>query len=185
MTHTFNPSGWNTNTSLVYTFKIKLVFRRKQPRLKVISNWGADKVVNQRKIWQNESNIGCVQLSWEQHRKDKLFKSRTGRESVQLSGVEFGELVGSQWVQRSRVEFCFILFCFVSFCLSWVQISRGSWSQRIRRSQKIRINCQSEFEAKQINSVKSRDKPYWISQLGEEFEPGQLSWTCQLEFCNN
>jgi hypothetical protein len=39
--------------------------------------------------------------------------------------------------------------------------------QRIRRSQKIKTDYYSYFEAKQGNSVRSRKKPVWISQLGE------------------
>ena len=33
------------------------------------------KLTSLKKIWQNESEIGYTQLSWEQHRKEKLFKS--------------------------------------------------------------------------------------------------------------
>jgi hypothetical protein len=33
---------------------------------------------NQRKIWQNESEVGDAQLSWEQYSKEKLFMSSTG-----------------------------------------------------------------------------------------------------------
>jgi hypothetical protein len=38
--YTFNPTGWNTDTSFIHTFKVKLVCRRKQPCLNVTSNWG-------------------------------------------------------------------------------------------------------------------------------------------------
>jgi hypothetical protein len=52
-------------------------------------------------------------------------------------------------------------------------------SQRIRKSQKIKRDCQSSFEARQNNLVRSREKPYWVSQLREELGPEQLSWTRQ------
>lgn len=44
--------------------KVKFACRRKHPCLKVMSNWVADKVMNQRKIWQNESEIGYAQFLW-------------------------------------------------------------------------------------------------------------------------
>ena len=57
LAHTFNPLGWNTeNLSahlLSQTMKLKLVCKRKHPCLKVMSNWVADKVMDQRKLWQN------------------------------------------------------------------------------------------------------------------------------------
>jgi hypothetical protein len=45
-------------------------------------------------------------------------------------------------------------------------------SQRMG-SQKIRTGCQSQFEDKQ-SSVRSKEKPVPISQLGEESEPEEL-----------
>jgi hypothetical protein len=46
--------------------------------------------------------------------------------------------------------------------------------QRIKSSQKTRTYFQSYYEAKQSNSGSSEAKPFWISQLGEEFQPEQL-----------
>jgi hypothetical protein len=40
----------------------------------------------------------------------------------------------------------------------------------------------TKFEAKQSNSVRSWEKPDWISQLREDIETEQLSWTSQQEF---
>ena len=40
--------------------------------------------MNQRKIGQNESETGYTQLPPEQHRKEKLFRSRAGREKREL-----------------------------------------------------------------------------------------------------
>ena len=60
------------------TMRVRLVCTRRQPCLKVMSNWGADKVMNKRKIWQNVSEIGYTKLTWEQHRKERLLKSRGG-----------------------------------------------------------------------------------------------------------
>ena len=67
------------------------------------SNWGSDKVMNQRKIWQNESEIGYAQHPWEQHRKGKLFKSCRGREGGREGGREEGGHCSE--VQCSGVEF--------------------------------------------------------------------------------
>jgi hypothetical protein len=61
---------------------------------KVISNWRADKVTNQRKVWQDESEIGYVPLSGEQqHKKEKLYNSSAERKSqwvlfIQLSPMQ-------------------------------------------------------------------------------------------------
>ena len=139
--HTFNTSRWSRDMPTAHAFKVKLVCRRKQPCLKVTSDWEADKVMIQRKIWQNESEIGYGQLSQELPRKEKLFKSSTGRES---------ESVGT--LQCRAVELS-------SFMSSWhsVQVSRGSWSQR--RSQKIR----TLVWAKQSKSMRSWGKPDWVS----------------------
>lgn len=35
---TFNPYGWKIDISLVYTFKVQLFYRRKQPHLNIESN---------------------------------------------------------------------------------------------------------------------------------------------------
>lgn len=78
-----------------------------QPCLKVMSNWGGYKVMNQGKIWQNEPEIGYTQLSQEQHRKEKLFLSNAGRESVSSAhSVEFTavELISSFGSQRSELS---------------------------------------------------------------------------------
>lgn len=60
-----------------------------------------------------------------------------------------------------------------SFLSSFISFRRGSWSQRTKRSQKIRTNDQSKFEAKQLNSVRGWEKPEWIS-LEESWS--QNSW---------
>jgi hypothetical protein len=53
-------------------------------------------------------------------------------------------------------------------------------NQRTRRRQKIRTDRQSQGEAEQSNSVRSQEKP--VSQLGEEFNPEEMSLTSQPEF---
>jgi hypothetical protein len=77
-------SMWSGNHTDIH-LKVKLVCRRKQSCLKMTSNWGAEKVINQRMIWQNESEIGYAN-SGEQHRKEKLLKSSAGRRVGQLGG---------------------------------------------------------------------------------------------------
>lgn len=71
-------SEWNEDTLLAHTFKVKLIYRRKQSRVKVMSNWGSDKVTSQRKM--NASQTGCIQLSREQLRKGNLLKNRAEKE---------------------------------------------------------------------------------------------------------
>jgi len=186
MPHTFNPSIWNTDMPLVHIFKVKVACRRKQPCLRVMSHWKTDKVRNQGKLWQNESEIGFTQFSWEQHRQEKPCKLCSGREwvcsvqPVEFSTVEMRQSVGSQCSEDRAVE----LSSFVSSCIA-VQVSRGSWSQSIIRSQKIRTNRQSLFKTKQSNLVRSWETPDWSSHLGKDFEPEQLSWTSQPEFRRN
>jgi len=119
--HTFNPAGWNTDTPLLQNFKVKLVCRREQPCLKAVFNWG--QVKNHKKIGQNELEIGYNQLSWELHKKEKLPNNSSGRGSVgsQCSAAESSSFMSSS---------------------TSVHISRGSWSQTIRRIQEIRPNGQ-------------------------------------------
>jgi hypothetical protein len=54
----------------------------------VTSNLEADKVTSQRKIWQNESEIGCAQLIGEEQRK--ICDLRAGRERKKEGGVVCG-----------------------------------------------------------------------------------------------
>ena len=124
MPHTFNPSGWNTDKLLAHTG----TFVEGRGHVWKVVNWGANKVMNQRKTWQNESEIGYTQLSREAHER-KQFKRSPGTER---------ESVGSQCSECSAVE----LSSFLSSCSS-VQAPRSSWNQRIKRNQKIRTNCQS------------------------------------------
>ena len=71
---------------------------RKQPCLKVTSNWGADKVMNQRKIWQNESEIGYTQLSGEQVGKKGYWRSaQSESERGQFRRVQFSWLHAIWW----------------------------------------------------------------------------------------
>jgi hypothetical protein len=70
--------------------------------------------------------IGCAQLSGQEHRKEKAFKSSTGRQST--SSV-------SQCSECSEFR-AVDLSLFTGSCSS-EQVIRGGWSQRIRWSQKI------------------------------------------------
>jgi hypothetical protein len=58
MPHTFNPSGWNTDNPLAHTS----MFVEGRGHVWKVANWGVNKVMNQRKIWQNESEIGYSQF---------------------------------------------------------------------------------------------------------------------------
>jgi hypothetical protein len=169
MPHTFNPSDWNTDTLLAHIFRVKLVCGRKQPCFKVMAKWGTDKVMNQRKIWLNELEIGYLQLSPEQHRKEKLFKSSAEIERESQLVVSAVSAVNWSWVYKFK------------------QFSVGQQRQ-LKPENKKEPEDSNKFpefvwgQAKQSNSERSWEKPGWISQLGEEFEPEQLSWTSQPEF---
>ena len=93
--------------------------------LNVTSNWEADKVKNQGKIWQSESEIGYTQLSQAHHKKDKLFKSSAERENMLDTSGE-AVLLGQFYKDRLQRE-----------------KDKYRTSRRMRRSQKIRTYCQS------------------------------------------
>jgi hypothetical protein len=113
-------TGQNGDTSLVHIFNPN-------------PNWGADKVTNQRKIWQNESEIEYMQLSGER-------VSLVNSVSRELSELGLSAMSVVQWSWSAVVRSC-----------SSVQISWDSWSQTITRSQEVRTNCQSLFEDKKSN----------------------------------
>lgn len=140
--------------------EVKLVYRRRHPCLKVTAKWGVDKVMSQRKIWQNKSDDIHPTLK----------RTAQGRECIERAGQGESQSAGSQCSDCSAVEW--------SPCLS-VQVSRGRWSQITRKSQKMRTDGKSQFVANRSNSVRSREEPDWTGHLREEFEPGQLSWTGQ------
>jgi hypothetical protein len=100
---TFDLSVWNTDTTLVHTFtsqtrKVKLVCRRKRPCLRVMSNWVSDKVMNQRKIWQNRI---CPTLTRRERKKRLLKRGSTerGRE-----GGDGAVLQGEFYRDRLKTE---------------------------------------------------------------------------------
>ena len=95
-----------------------------------MSNWGTDKISNLRKIWQNGSDTSSS--------SEQNYLRAVQEEEFHQLGVES---VGSQCSECSAVG----LSSFLCSCSS-VQVSRRSWSLRIR-SQMIRTNCQSKFEA--------------------------------------
>ena len=125
--------------------KVKLVCRRKHPCLKVMSNWGADKVMNQRKIWQNESEIGCIK-----HSGVQLLENIAERGSW-VSWVNWESVL---WVQVRSVE--------LSFSLCWVHsvhISTGTWRQKIRKMQKTSTNWQLVWgQAEKFNENLTEDR---------------------------
>ena len=65
------------------TVKVKLVCRRKQPCLKVMSNWVADKLTNQRKIWQTRL---CPTLA-RREGKGQLVKKQCGERGKGFTGT--------------------------------------------------------------------------------------------------
>ena len=67
------------------------------------SNLEADKVTSQRKIWQNESEIGCAQLIGEEQRK--ICDLRAGRErKKEGEWCVVGRMCVGQFYQDSFTE---------------------------------------------------------------------------------
>jgi hypothetical protein len=132
------------------------------PCLKSVSNWGADKVMNQRKSWQKESEI--TQLSPGEHRKEKLFESSTGRRVSQW-GVSAVSAVQRSWVH------------------AWVHTAQGrsaesvearQWEGARRLEQIARVNLrlnraiQQEAERSQIETInveRSLSQNSWIETV--------------------
>jgi hypothetical protein len=120
---------------LVHTFKVKLVCRRKHPCFKVMSNWVADKVMNQRKIWQTRI---CPTLTTRE-RKGKLLEGQC-RERRQFYTESCTE---TSWRENK------------------LDTGEERVSERMRRSQNIRTDCQRPSRAIQ----RLRKMPDWISQF--------------------
>ena len=86
------------------------------------------------------------------------------REAVQLNAGQFSAVqVKFRWFLVSQLGSSAVRAADGSWLHSWsshrsVQVSRGLWSQRTGRSQKIRTNCQSQLEAKQSNSVRGWER---------------------------
>jgi hypothetical protein len=130
---------WNIDTSLVHPFN---------PRQWHLDNWRADKVLNKRKIGQNESVTGYTQFLWEQTGKSSAERER----ETHTHTVQFGE------EQLSSVKLLY--FCLVH-AVSSVQFSSVQFSS-VQFSSVHGVQRQF-FHAKQFSQ-----KPTWISQLGED-----------------
>lgn len=67
--------------------KIEFVYRRKQPSLRVTSDCEGDKVINQRKLWQNESESREAQLLQEQQVRKAIERTDPGKEGSSVESV--------------------------------------------------------------------------------------------------
>lgn len=173
-------SSWNIQTHPHYTplipnNELNLVCRGKQPCLKMTSNWQTkwrirkDLTVSQRKDMSS---------SHENSTGKKPFKNSVGRESAGSPCAVGRESVGSP----CAVE----LSSFVRSCIS-VQVSRGSWSQKIRsqRVQQItRVSLRSsrtiqgEPKRNQIESVslkRSLKQNCWVRPASQSSERARKS----------
>lgn len=122
---------------------------------KMTSSWGADKVTNQRKIWYNESENGYAKFSWEQVRKRGYLKT-SERKTVHFNLVQ---------LSLESSVLCRSVEC--------------SWAQS--RDVECGVDQFVEFRCS-LSKHSTWEKPDWISQCGEEFEPQELNWTSQPEF---
>ena len=158
--------------------KVKLVCRRKQPYLKLISNWGADKVMNKRKIWQNRI---CPTLE-RRERKAKLLKGETDNTEEESTVQECSRARGDSAVQlRGRME----------------QHREGeggsvteSFTETDWRENKVKTQVKTEQASRRLEQIARvslrpsraiqgpREKPDWISQLGER-SLNQNSWVVE------
>jgi hypothetical protein len=124
------------------------------PCLKEMSHWVTDKVMNQRKIWQNRI---CPTLI-RRKREGKLFKEQCRERGCTFTGILVHRQVADR-TDRQRQN----------------KLSTGQDS----RPQKIRTHCQISMRPTRAIQKSLREKPDWISQLGEKFKPEQLSQTRQ------
>ena len=116
-----------------------------------MSNRVADKVINLRRIWQNRI-LGYAQLSREQRRKREE-SSAGGREQFYRESF-----TGTGWRENK------------------LDTGEDRMSQRTRRSQKIRTDCWSWYEAKQSSSATDPER----SQIESVSLERNLSWTAEL-----
>ena len=135
--------------------KVKLVCRRKHPCLKVMSNWVADKVMNQRKIWQNRIHPTLTQ---ERGKESYLREWCRGGGRGKRAGL-LGQLYRDRLQRENKLD-----------------TGEDRRSQKMRRSQKIRTDCHSMKPSRAIQE-RQREKPDWVSQL--ERSLSQSSWVGQ------
>ena len=107
----------------------------------------ADKLIYQRKIWPNRI---CPTLK-RRERKEKLLKRQCIRERSVLPGEFY----------RDRLE-------------RENKLDTGEDNEPEDEKPEEQ-NTLLESEVKQSNSEEEKEKPDWISQLGEEFELEQLA----------
>ena len=153
--------------------KVRFACRRRSHVWKWCLIEGSDNVMNQRKTLQNDLEIGCVQLSWEQTGKRSYLEEQYA-ESVSW-GWQVTECSLIEFRQCSRVH----LSSFQCSLGQFSCVSLSFWnSLQFRSVHKIsEVTAVSAAQlmgfrgsfSKQSNSVRNREKPVWISQLGEEF----------------
>lgn len=133
---------------------------------KMTSNWGADKVTDQR----------FDRMSQTQEDRQGYLRAVQGERwsGVQMSLAKFTWV---SWVQLNSVQFSWMQF-------SWVrEVSFSSFQPCTQYSQcSSGHGVQRQFFFPNSNSVRSQEKPFWISLLGEESKPEQMSWNSQPEF---
>jgi len=102
--------------------------------------------MNQRKIWKTVSEIKLVQLSGEQHGKEKLFKSSEGK----------NQSAGSQYSEFSRVELCSERL--IPFTSAWrVQLSTAEVNLETLSSENfISLSSEAVFPNRAIQSEAKR-----------------------------
>jgi hypothetical protein len=120
-----------------------------------MSNWVADKVTNQRKIWQNKI---CPTFTRTKRSYLRESSSEKEREEVVLLGQLFVQ--GQIAARTSRHK--------------WRKWAR-EWEGARRAEQIARVSLRPT----RAKSQRLQEKPNWINQVGEEIEPEQLARASQ------
>ena len=156
--------------------------------MKVMSNWVADKGMNQRQMWQNRRYPTFRRKGKRSYLKER----QTVQEGESCRGIQ-----SSSWgaVQPSWEG-------------EWSSTAGegGSFTWRVlqrqieARTSKTEVKTEQAREWEGARSLKTtarvslrpsraiqrlKEKPNWISQVGEELEAEQLSWTSQPEIRKN
>jgi hypothetical protein len=150
----------------------------------MMSDLGADKVTNQRKIWQNKSEIGDNKLSWEQTRKEGYLRrlqseSEVEGRSVSAVPLSSGNVLKFCWIQFSAVKLNTVLFNSIQFVQPVHSVKFGLWNSEafffqsraipweVKRSLFESISLEKSFESEQLSVEPS-------SQSSERTRKGEV-----------
>lgn len=135
--------------------------------MNVTSNWESDKVIAQRKIWQNESQRGYVQLSQEQSgksgglREGERERRQFYREKMHVKIEEAWEWKGARRLQQITDQSLFKAkqnnLVTSSKKPVWIsQLGEEFWTRTAELNQEVRV--QKEMKRVSLFSSKSLSK---------------------------